>query len=166
MICKKAKEIIKGFESLHDGDLSVIGLQPKMCPAGIWTVGYGHALENESKTRFLIGDKDKAAALKQYPALNEVQAEEILDKDLQRFEVAIDKLVKVPLHANQRGALVSLAFNIGIQAFNDSTLLALLNARDYKSAAQQFTRWNKCGGKALRGLTLRREAEQGLFLES
>ena len=165
MICDAAKkDIIMHFESLHDGDLTQIGLQPKMCPAGIWTVGYGRALENESKTRFLIGDKDKDEAYKQYPALTTNQAEAMLDGDLVRFETAIDKLVRVQLTPNRRGALISLAYNIGIQAFKDSTLLALLNAGDYKSTAAQFLRWNKCNGKALKGLTLRREAERELFL--
>ena len=47
-------ELIKEFESLHDGDLSIIGLQPKMCPAGIWTEGYGHAMR-DNKGNFIKG---------------------------------------------------------------------------------------------------------------
>lgn len=164
MICEKALDLIKHFESLHDGDLTQIGLQPKMCPAGIWTVGYGRALQNESKTRFLVGDKDKAEALKQYPNLTEKAAEIMLAEDLEKFEAGVNKLVKKPLNQNQRGALVSFAYNVGIQAFKDSTLLALLNAGDYKNAADQLLRWNKAGGKVLKGLTLRREAERELFL--
>lgn len=164
MICERAKTIIKRFESLHDGDLGTIGLQPKMCPRGIWTVGWGHALMDEKLSRFLIGDKDKAEAYRQFPTLSEQDADEMFDSDLNYFAPAVDKLVKVTLTENQRGALVSFAFNVGVQNFKDSTLLALLNAGDYKSAAQQFLRWNKCQGKVLKGLTLRREAERELFL--
>ena len=50
--------LIKEFESLHDGDLSIIGLQPKMCPAQVWTEGYGRAMRNKSGV-FLKGTKDK-----------------------------------------------------------------------------------------------------------
>lgn len=164
MICEPAIDLIKSFESLHDGDLTQIGLQPKMCPAGIWTAGYGRALQNKSKTRFLIGDKDKAEAYAQYPKLTEKEAEIMLAEDLEKFEAAVNKLVKKPLNQNQRGALVSFAYNVGIQAFADSTMLALLNAGDYKNAAIQFARWNKAGGKVLKGLTRRREAERELFL--
>lgn len=165
MICEAAKKgIIMHFESLHDGDLSVIGLQPKMCPRTIWTVGYGRALQNGSKTRFLIGDKDKAEAYKQYPALTVEEAELMLNEDIEKFEFAVKKLVEKKLNENQRGALVSFIFNIGAEAFKESTLRALLNAGDYKNAAIQFARWNKCQGKVLKGLTLRREAERELFL--
>ena len=164
MINNAAIDLIKSFESLHDGDLTKIGLQPKMCPTGVWTAGYGRALQNESKTRFLVGDKDKAEALKQYPDLTEKAAEIMLAEDLEKFEAAVNKLVKKPLNENQRGALVSFAYNVGAQALAESTLLALLNAGDYKNAANQFLRWNKAGGKVLKGLTRRREAERELFL--
>jgi lysozyme len=165
MICEAAKKgIIMHFESLHDGDLSVIGLQPKMCPRKIWTVGYGRALMNASKTRFLMGEKDKAEAYKQYPALTVEESELMLDEDIARFEAVVKKLVKARLNENQRGALVSFTFNVGNENFKESTLLALLNAGDYKNAADQLLRWNKSGGKVLKGLTLRREAERELFL--
>lgn len=165
MICEAARKgIIMHFESLHDGDLTVIGLQPKMCPRGIWTAGFGRALMNADRTRFLMGDKDKADAYRQYPALTVEEAEKMLDEDIERFEAVVKKLVKVRLNENQRGALVSFTFNVGNENFKESTLLALLNAGDYKNAAIQFHRWNKCNGKALKGLTLRREAEQQLFL--
>lgn len=167
MICEAAKKgIIMHFESLHDGDLNVIGLQPKMCPRGIWSAGYGRALMNASKTRFLIGDKDKAEAYKQYPTLTVEEAELMLDEDIERFEAVVKKLVKARLNEHQRGALVSFAFNLGAENLKESTLLALLNAGDYKNAAIQFSRWNKCNGKVLKGLTLRREAERELFLKA
>ena len=52
MICNAAIDLVKSFEGIHDGDLTVIGLQPKMCPAGIWTVGYGRALRSKPRMLF------------------------------------------------------------------------------------------------------------------
>jgi hypothetical protein len=74
-------------------------------------------------------------------------------------------VVKVPLTQNQFDALVSLVYNIGQTAFSNSTLLKKLNAKDYQGAADQFLRWNKGGGKVMKGLVRRREAERALFLE-
>lgn len=69
----------------------------------------------------------------------------------------------VPLTQNQFDALVSLVFNIGIAAFDGSTLLRKLRAKDYGSAAAEFTRWNKQAGRVLPGLTARRAKEAALF---
>ena len=52
--------LIAYFEQYHDGDLTKIGLQPKMCPAGIWTVGLGHALINKNTGKWLKGQQDYA----------------------------------------------------------------------------------------------------------
>ncbi|KQD16250.1 lysozyme [Acinetobacter baumannii] len=71
----------------------------------------------------------------------------------------------MPLTQNQFDALVSLAYNIGSGAFKGSTLLKLLNKGDYKGAADQFLVWNKAGGKVMKGLVRRREAERALFLK-
>jgi hypothetical protein len=70
----------------------------------------------------------------------------------------------VPVTSNQFSALVSLAYNVGIGALRGSTLLRLLNARDYAGAANQFPRWNRGGGRVLPGLVKRRAAERDLFL--
>jgi lysozyme len=164
MINNESIALIKCFESLHDGDLSQIGLQPKMCPAGIWTVAFGRALRTKDGKRFLKGNADKAEAYRQYPALTEAEAEAMLQEDLAIFAAHVAKLVKVPLSENQRGALVSFAYNCGHGALASSTLLKKLNAGDYDGAAAEFKRWNKAGGKVLRGLTRRREAEAALFM--
>jgi len=165
MINAKGIALITHFEGLHDGDLSEIGLQPKMCPAGIWTVGYGHALR-DNNGKFLKGIDNKAAAYKIAPALTLKQAEDLLQQDLHVFEEGVNNLVSVELTDNELAALVSLAYNIGLGNLAKSTLLLLLNKCQYKSAAEQFLVWDKCGGKPLRGLTLRRQAERNLFLEA
>lgn len=84
--------------------------------------------------------------------------------DLKRFEQAVSRAVQVPLSQNQFDALVSLAYNIGINAFQNSTLLKRLNTLDYIAAAQQFDVWIKAGGKTVQGLVNRRAVEKDLFL--
>ena len=71
--------------------------------------------------------------------------------------------VKVPLNPNQFGALTSFTYNLGAGNLRSSTLLRKLNAGDYAGAAAEFARWNKAGGKVLKGLTRRRAAERALF---
>lgn len=155
--------IIKEFESLHDGNLAQIGLQPKLCPAGIWTVGYGHALR-DSTGHFLRGESNKYLAYKQYRDMTALQAINLLQEDLEEYCHLVSKAVTVPITDNQYAALVSFTYNVGYNSLRTSTLLRLLNQKEYAKAAEQFLVWNKSGGKVLRGLTRRREAERLLFL--
>lgn len=74
-------------------------------------------------------------------------------------------LIKVPLLENPFSSLVSLAYNVGLGAFEKSTLLKMLNSgKEHEAIAPQFLRWNKAGGKVLTGLTRRRQAEIDLFI--
>ncbi|MGK9367528.1 lysozyme [Melioribacter sp. Ez-97] len=154
-------KLIKGFETLHDGDLTLIGLQPKMCPAGIWTEGYGHAILYNGKP--LKGEENKELAYKLSTVKTEAEAEELLKKDVEVFEKGVNNLLKVNVNQNQFDALVDIAFNIGLGALRDSTLLKKINMGDFKGAAEEFLKWNKSGGKVLPGLTRRRMAEKALF---
>lgn len=156
-------DIIKHFEQLHDGDETEIGLQPKLCPAGIWTVGYGHALRG-ADGKFLRGAAGKAEAYRQHGHMTVEEAEALLSADLDEFEDAVEKLVKIKLSSNSFSALVSFAYNVGISAFGTSTLLKRVNAGRFYEAAGQFSRWNKSKGEVLNGLTKRRKAERDLFL--
>ena len=136
-----ATTLIKEFEGCK--------LKAYKCPAGIWTIGYGHTGNDvyEGKT------------------ITQQEAEVILENDLKRFVDGVDKLVTVQLTRNQLGALVSFAFNVGLGNFRSSTLLKILNQGRYADAAEQFLRWDKAGGKVLPGLTKRRHAERTLFLK-
>ena len=167
MINKKTLDIIKAAESLHDGDLSVIGLQPKRCPVGIWTIGYGRALRTPDGKRFLNRESDRAEAYRQYCMITEQDAERFLLEDTAEFESHVIKLVRKPLTENQKGALVSLCYNIGESAFSKSTVLRKLNEGDYKSAADAFGLWTKGtvngAKKTLAGLVKRRAKEVELF---
>lgn len=118
------------------------------CPAGVWTIGYGH-------TR----------GVKKGMAITKLQAYEYLKDDLKTFEDAVNKYVKVPLSQSQFDALVSFSYNVGAGALKSSTLLRKLNKRDYSGASNEFLRWNKSNGKELSGLTARRRAERELFLK-
>lgn len=120
---------------------------------GVWTIGIGTTIyPNGVKVK--RGDTCTSEQAKSYFAY-----------DLKRFEAAVNGAVKVSLTQNQFDALVSLTYNIGEAAFKNSTLLKKLNAKDYAGAADQFLRWNKGGGKVLKGLVRRREAERALFLK-
>ncbi|EJN2053376.1 lysozyme [Salmonella enterica] len=114
---------------------------------GVWTIGYGH-------TR----------GVKQGQVINHEQADEFLDNDLRQVESCISERVTVALNQNQFDALVSFVFNVGRQAFSDSTLLKKLNEDNYRAAADQFTRWVYDNDKFVQGLYNRRVAERDLFL--
>ena len=79
--------------------------------------------------------------------------------DVQRFEGALKQCVRVPLHQHEYDAFLSLAYNIGPGAFCGSTLVRKLNAGDYAGACAEILRWDRFRGEPLRGLTLRRQAE-------
>ena len=161
----KGIELIKKFESLHDGDLTKIGLQPKQCPVGIWTVGYGRALVNPVTKKFLKGEQDKELAYKMFPNITEDMARLLLQEDLVVFEMEVAKLVKSSINENQFSALVSFAYNVGATNLKNSTLLKKVNANpNDKSISLEFLKWNKAGGKVLNGLVRRREAEASLYL--
>lgn len=121
---------------------------------GVWTIGYG-------TTRYPNGQR-----VSEGDRCTLEQAKAYMQHDLKIFEHAVNSAVKVPLKQNQFDALVSLAYNIGVGAFKNSTLLKNLNLRNYKEAANQFDVWVNAGGKRLQGLVNRRAIEKKLFLSS
>jgi lysozyme len=138
---KRGIDLVRSFEGLR--------LKAYKCPAGVWTIGYGHT-----------------GAVHEGDKITEEDAIEYLEDDLDRFEKCVDKAVNVPITQNMFDALVSFAYNVGCGAFKKSALLKKLNAKDYEGAADQFPRWNKAGGRELAGLTRRRAAERAMFLEA
>ncbi|MCH7294071.1 lysozyme [Acinetobacter higginsii] len=120
---------------------------------GVWTIGYG-------TTVYPNGIK-----VKRGDTCTKSQAMSFFQHDLRRFEAAVNQAVKVVVNQNQFDALVSLTYNIGEAAFKGSTLLKMLNAKDYAGAADQFLQWNKGSGKVMKGLVRRRAAERELFLK-
>ena len=114
--------IIKKFEGLR--------LKAYKCPAGVYTIGYGH-------TENVCADSE----------ISELMADQILRKDLQKFEQAIN----------------DLEFNVGIGNFNKSTLKKLLLQKKFFYAAKEFDKWVFAGGKKLPGLQSRRTKERKIF---
>lgn len=96
--------------------------------------------------------------------IDPVQALQRKLADIQKFEGAVKQCVKVPLHQHEYDAYLQLSYNIGAGAFCSSTLVKKLNAEDYKGACQEILRWNKAGGKVVRGLSERREKEYRLCI--
>jgi lysozyme len=162
----KALQIIKNYESLHDGDLKAIGLQPKMCPAGVWTIGWGRAIIDPATGKFLRGPQGKARALELYPALTVKEADAMLLEDYTMRELAVNELLKRKAEPHELGAMVSLAYNIGLANFRNSSVLRYFNSGQKKAAADAFLLWNKAGGKVLTGLSCRRHSERYLFLHN
>lgn len=155
-------DLVKGFEGTEDGDPSTVNLDPYLDPVGIWTIGWGHAIRVGSD--FLRGQENQATARSLYPGgITTDQAEALLRADLMDACRDVEAQVNVPVTDNQFAALVSFTFNLGVGNLRRSTLLRLVNAGDFAGAANEFPKWNKAGGKVLRGLTRRREAEAALF---
>jgi lysozyme len=94
------------------------------------------------------------------------EADAFLEADLKTFEDAVNELVSVKLNQNQFDALVSFVYNVGIGNFKKSTLLKMINQSNFTEAAEQFLRWNKAGGKVLKGLENRRKSERELFIKN
>jgi lysozyme len=155
-------DLIKRFEGIPDGDPSTTNIDPYIDPIGIWTIGWGHAIRVGND--FLRGAANRARARALYPGgITLEQAEKLLRGDVLDKCRDVEAMIKVPLTDNQYAALVSFAFNLGPANLKQSTLLRLVNQGDFASAANEFGKWNKAGGKVLKGLTLRREAEATLF---
>lgn len=136
-----ALKLIQDFEGFR--------AESYLCPANVWTIGYGRTegVKPGQKTT------------------REVEMKWLLEEIMQRRLPAVQKLVKVPLTNNEINALISFVYNVGVGAFERSTMRKLLNQGVSREAvANEFDRWNKAGGKVLRGLVRRRTAEKKLFL--
>jgi lysozyme len=154
--------LIKEFESLHDGDLSKIGFQPKMDPIGIWTEGYGKAMRGEDGC-FLKGNKDKNKAYAGITIHNEAEANAELIKSLSSRELTVSKKIKITLTQNQFDALVSYTYNTG----GSDTLFNLINKRAPEDQIRKWfeTKYITANGVKLSGLVRRRKAEADLFFK-
>ena len=141
-------ELIKGFEGFSPS--------PYKCPSSLWTISYG-AIYGLDGNRVDGNHRD----------ITKEEGEQLLRRDLKRFERAVSRLVKVPLTINKFSALVSICFNIGSGNFQASTFRQKLNRGNYEGCANNFWQWRRGGGNRiiLPGLVARREAEKVLFLK-
>ena len=133
-----AYELIKQFEGLR--------LKAYLCPAGIWTIGYGHT-SGVSPNSFITIQ----------------EADEYLHRDVATIEMQLNKL-NLSLRQCQWDAIVSFVFNVGIGNFKSSTLLAKIRINpDDNSIIDEFLRWVYANGKVMRGLQKRRLTEMKLY---
>lgn len=88
-----------------------------------------------------------------------VQAMRRALRDIDKFDNALKQCVTAPLHQHEFDAFLSLSYNIGSRAFCNSTLVRKLNAQDYAGACREILRWDRFQGRALPGLTTRRQSE-------
>lgn len=131
--------LIKKYECLR--------LEAYLCPAGVWTIGWGHTKGVQK------GDKITA-----------YMADAYLTSDVMQAESDIKGCVTVPLTQNQFDALVSFTFNVGVGHLRSSTLLKKVNAQAPKEEIMdEFRRWVYADGEVLDGLVARRESEAQLW---
>src|SRR5579872_1827793 len=136
-------KLIESFEGLR--------LEVYNDAAGLPTIGYGHLIT--------VGEDFSNG-------LTLEQAQELLAKDTAIAQEAVNTYVTVPLTQNQFDALCSFVYNVGTNAFKESTLLKLLNKKSYYTAWEEFVKWDHAGGKVVEGLLRRRQAEAALFAEA
>lgn len=122
------------------------------CPAGVWTIGYGHTAA--------AGPPAVAGGM----AIGEAEAERILANDVAQFAKGVETCLRRTLSDHQFSALVSFAYNVGLGNFRRSSVLAAVNAGDFAAVPRRLQLWVKAGGRVLPGLVTRRAAEAALFL--
>ena len=147
--------------------------KPYLCPAHIWTIGYGHVLyQNQIRLPVVRVNGYTGLIRKEYalkPEDNRVWTKEEIEKlfadDIASFERGVLRLA--PTVFGRQGAFdacVSFSFNAGLGNFQRSTIRMKTNRREWEDAAEAFMAWTKGGGKELPGLVKRRKAEKALFL--
>jgi lysozyme len=150
-------QLIKSFEGCHN--------QPYKCPAALWTIAYGHVLYPD-QARLKTDERASYPLRSEHNRLwNADEIDALLEADLDLFSAGVRRLC--PAAADNQchhDAMVSFAYNVGLGNLQSSTLRMKYNRGDYQGAADEFLKWTKAGGKVLRGLERRREAERALFL--
>ncbi len=154
-VSQKCIEQIKKDEGVRN--------RPYQCPALLWTVGVGHVIDPNHAKVPMANRKQLPIPANWDRVLTAEEIDEILRKDLERFEQGVLRLIKVPLTQGQFDALVSFSFNVGLGNLQNSTLRMKVNRSEFEAAAEQFLVWTKAGGKVLPGLVKRRTHEKEMF---
>lgn len=146
-----AVDLAKRFEGFHRVPKSDPGrAHPYVCPAGFWTIGYGHLCDP------------------QHPPISEEEGEAYLARDLM---TALNATLRCcPVLATEPvgrlAAIVDFTFNLGAGRLQTSTLRRRVNQQDWIAVGQELRRWVYGGGQVLPGLVTRREAEVALLLRN
>jgi lysozyme len=144
MLNKASLDLIKRWEGCK--------LKAYKCSAGVWTVGYGLT----TNAGFIEVGADTV--------ITQAEADWYLEKTVEKFLAEIKPAITAPINENELGAFTSLAYNIGPTAFRKSSALRNFNAGNKDRVPTSIRMWRKAGGKVVKGLVNRREAEVDLFL--
>ena len=145
-VSKRGIELIKHFEGVRS--------RPYRCAANLWTCGVGH----------LIGD-GKHLPDSWNRTFTQEEIDGLLKSDLNRFELGVSKMLpNVPLRQCEFDCLISFAFNLGLGTFQRSTIRQALLRGDKETAMESLLKYCRAGGRVLKGLQLRREAEAKMFV--
>ena len=137
-LSQKGKDFIKSKEGLR--------LTAYQCDALKWTIGYGHT-----------------SGVYAGMTITKERAEELFKQDVVLYETAV-RNENLNINQDQFDALVSFAFNVGVDAFKNSTLLKKIKANpDDPAIKDEFAKWNKAGGAVIAGLTTRRAEESKMY---
>ena len=137
-IDKYGEKLIKKFESCKLTAYKVDNAEK------YYTIGYGHY----------------GADVKKGMKISKDTAEKLFRNDIKYFENCVNSCLKVKITQSMFNALVSFTYNVGFSAFKNSTLLKYVNKKQFTKASKEFKKWNKCGGKVLKGLVKRRLLEK------
>lgn len=144
-VSQKALEMLRHHEGVRR--------KPYQDAIGLWTVGVGHLIE-DGKT--LPDSWNKVFTME--------EVDEILRKDLARFETGVERLCPSGLTGSRFDALVSFSFNVGLGCLQRSSIRMKHNRGDFEGAANGFLLYTKAGGKVFQGLVNRRKDERATYL--
>ena len=147
--------------------------RPYLCPAHMWTIGYGHVLYQE-QIRLPMARVDKPVPMirKEMPLRPEdnrvwakQETDDLFASDVASFERGVLRLVPgCAGHQGRFDALVSFSYNVGLGNLQRSTVRIKANRGEWEEAADALLLWNKAGGKVFAGLDRRRKEERAFFL--
>ena len=143
-----AIELAKRFEGFCRVPKNDPRAHPYICPAGFWTIGYGHLCDRS------------------HPPITPAEGEAYLAQDMQVALIATLRFCPVLANESEArlGAIVDFTLNLGAGRLQTSTLRRRINQRDWAGVAFELRRWVYGGGRVLPGLVARREAECRLIL--
>lgn len=157
----KVSDAAKAMIKHHEG----VRTRPYRCPALLWTVGVGHVIDpNHAKVPL---EERRSLPIPQSwdRILTMAEVDALLASDLGKFERGVARLC--PAAVNSQGifdALVSFSFNVGLGNLQRSGLRMKTNRGEYETAAEEFMKWTKAGGRVLPGLVKRRNDERAMYL--
>ena len=149
----------------HEG----VRYKPYLCPGKLYTIGVGHVMYTDQAK--IPSTPEGMARRKAWPLRPEdnrqwsvEEVDRILAKDVERFERGVARLIPIKLTQGMLDGLVSFSFNLGLGTLQRSTLRQALLRGDKVAAMQSLRKYNKAGGKVLRGLDNRRKDEEAMFI--